>query len=77
MNNLNFKENPITSISGLLLMVVSLAMFVTPMFVEVIDLPETYVTAGIGVVGTLLLLSPDTLLGIIKKKTDTDGNKTN
>lgn len=73
MKNLNLKENPITTILGLLLTLISAAMFVIPMFYEVVDLPENYVRGGIGVVGILLLLSPDTLLGIIKKKTDKNG----
>ena len=70
IDNVNPKQNPITTIIGGVLIIVSLILFIVPVFVETVEEVNWYMPTGIGVVGILLLLSPDTLLGIIKAKSD-------
>ena len=76
MGNLNPKQNPITTIFGVLFMLVSLLIYTLPLFMEVKkDFTEVWyvplIPFGIGI---LLLLSPDSLvLGakkIINRKTE-------
>lgn len=69
-SNTSFKENPITSILGLFFCIIASVVFIAPMFMETVDEIQWYIPCGIGVVGILLLLSPDTLVGIIKSKSE-------
>jgi len=70
MKHISFKNNPYTTILGLIVTLIGLALFTLPYFVELQESVEWYQSAGCFAVGILLLLSPDTLLGIIKKRSD-------
>jgi RsiW-degrading membrane proteinase PrsW (M82 family) len=69
-DNLSFDKNPITNILGVILTIVGTALYVIPYFYEPKSEPNVWVPAGIAAVGLLLLLSPDSLVYIIKKKSE-------
>ena len=64
----NVKDGKVTTFLGCILILVSVFFYIVPMFNEEMLEPEWYVPLVIGAVGLLLLLSPDTLVGILKKK---------
>lgn len=64
----NVKNGKVTTFLGCILILVSVLFYVAPMFNEEVLEPEWYVPLIMGAVGLLLLLSPDTLVGILKKK---------
>ena len=70
MKYISFKNNPYTTILGLIVTLIGLALFTLPYFIELQENVEWYQSAGCFAIGILLLLSPDTLLGIIKKRSD-------
>lgn len=69
-DNLNFGKNPITNILGIILTIVGTALYVIPYFYEPKHDPNVWIPAAIGAVGLLLLLSPDSLVELIKKKSE-------
>lgn len=71
----NIKGGPITTILGVLLVLFALTLFGMPYFYEYETEPNMLVPAGLCAGGLVLILSPDTLLGIIKKKTGADANQ--
>lgn len=64
----NVKDGKVTTVIGCILILVSVCFYLVPMFDESAVEPEWYVPIIMGAVGLLLLLSPDTLVGILKKK---------
>lgn len=68
INTNNVKDGRVTTFIGCILISASLAMYFIPMLDENALEPEWYVPLIVGAVGFLALLSPDTLVGIIKKK---------
>jgi hypothetical protein len=71
IKNANFKNSPITTLLGLILTLVGVALYVIPYFYAIkTEEVNVWVPAGIGAVGLLLLLSPDELTNIIKKKAE-------
>jgi hypothetical protein len=69
-DNMSVKKNPITGILGIILTLVGTALYVIPYFYDTKSEPNIWVPAGIGAVGLLLILSPDSLVNIIQKKTE-------
>ena len=69
VDNLNPKINPLTTYLGLVMVSLSLIMFTAPLFVDLKkDIYQMwYIPSIIGCFGLLLLLSPDTLVGLISK----------
>jgi hypothetical protein len=69
MGNLNPKQNPITTIFGVLFILAGLLMYTLPLFIEVKkDFTESWYTPLIPVgLGFLSLLSPDSLVTGIKR----------
>jgi len=73
-NNINPSKNPITTLIGVMFLLISIVMLIIPMFFEVkTDTP--YWIPGTGIVlGLILLLIPDDLKGalrkVLTKKTD-------
>lgn len=70
MKHISFKNSPYTTVLGLIVTLIGLTLFTLPYFVELQEPVEWYQAAGCFAVGITLLLSPDTLLGIIKKRSD-------
>ena len=68
--NVSFKENPITTIIGLILIIVSVLLLVLPYFMELKEDVEWYIPAVIGAIGILFLLAPDKLVSIVVSKSD-------
>lgn len=68
-DNINPKKNPYTSNLGMIMTIIALLMFTAPLFVELKkDMYSLwYVPTSIGLIGLLLLLSPDTLISLIVK----------
>jgi hypothetical protein len=67
INNLNPKMNPVTTLLGLLLIVISVGMLIVPIFYEVKESLSYWIPGSIGIVGLCLLLIPDDLKGALKK----------
>lgn len=66
MKNINPKINPITTTLGTILMIVSLVMFISPMYIEVKEDINYWIPGSIGVIGLSLLLIPDDLKGALR-----------
>ena len=74
INNINPLKNPFTTITGIVLIFISLGMFISPMFIEIKESVDVSVASGIGIVGLALVLVPDDLKGglvkLIGRKSD-------
>jgi hypothetical protein len=70
MKNVSFKENPITSTIGLILILISVALLTLPYFMELKEEVVWYIPTGLGAVGILFLLAPDKLVSIVVSKSD-------
>lgn len=68
--NVSFRDNPITTTIGLLLIVISILLVVLPYFMELKEDVEWYIPAVMGAVGILFLLAPDKLVSIVVSKSD-------
>lgn len=72
--NCSVKTNPLTTVLGLLFVFVALALFIVPVFYEVKSSTEWFVPASIGILGLVLIGSPDTvfdsLSNLVKRKGD-------
>jgi len=77
MKNANPKLNPITTTLGTLLVLISMLIWLAPMFVDVRkDYEEMwYIPTGILCVGVLFILAPDKLVTGIGKVIDKGGDK--
>lgn len=64
MGNVNFQKDKITTMLGLILTLSSLAVLLLPTFIEVKkDMTDIwYMPVGIGALGILLIISPDTII---------------
>lgn len=71
-DNMNIKQNPITGILAIVLIVCAVALYAVPYFYAPKSEVNVYVPAGIGLAGIVMWLAPDELVKIIKKKTGTD-----
>ena len=69
-DNASIKKNPITTVIGLILILISIGLFVAPYFFELKQVVESLEIAVIGGVGLLLVLAPDKLVSIIQKKAE-------
>lgn len=68
MKNANPKTNPITTIPGLLLVLISSIMFIALFFdLAVYEPVKMYVACGLMGFGILLVISPDSLVTGINK----------
>lgn len=67
IKNVNPKSNPVTTFLGLFLIVITIGMFVVPLFYEVKEDLNYWIPGSIGIVGLALLLVPDDLSGALKK----------
>lgn len=76
MGNLNPKQNPITTVFGILFILAGLLMYTLPIFIEVKkDFTEIWYVPLIPIsIGFISLLSPDSIvkaiISFITKKTD-------
>ena len=68
--NISLKKNPITGVLGIILTLVGIALYVIPYFYVPKSDPNMWVPAAIAATGLILLLSPDELVSIIKKKAE-------
>jgi hypothetical protein len=68
--NASIKKNPVTSIIGLILIVIATGLFTIPYFYDLKQEVDSTKLLGMGAIGLLLVLAPDELLGIIKRKTE-------
>lgn len=64
----NVKDGKVTTFIGCILVLVSVLFYVVPMLDENALEPEWYVPLIMGGVGLLLILSPDDLRSILKKR---------
>lgn len=73
MKNLNPKQNPITTVFGILFLLVGLLIYSLPLFIEVKkDFTESWYTPLIPIgLGVILLFSPDSLVNGIKRIIET------
>lgn len=64
MKNLDFRQNPITTLAGILLILVSLFMMLVPFFMEVSNVytEKWYIPLVIFTFGVVALRSPDTFI---------------
>ena len=64
MKNVNLEKDKVTTILGLILVLSAVAVLLLPVFIEVKkDMTEKwYLPVGIGVLGVLLIISPDTII---------------
>lgn len=67
-SNTSFKDNPITSIIGGILMLVSLILLIVPYFYELKKEVEWDVVLWTGGIGILLFFSPDSVFNFLKRK---------
>lgn len=67
MKNIDPRTNPVTTILGAMLCMVSLVMFAAPMFVTVKETLNYWIPGSIGFVGLCLLLIPDDFKGWLSK----------
>lgn len=65
LKNMHLGVNPITTILGLIFIIVSLVMFCAPLINNTTF--DIKVPTGIGVLGLVLLLIPDDLKGALSK----------
>lgn len=77
IDNANPQKNPITTILGLVMSLISLLIWVAPMFVEVKKDYTTmwYIPTGILVSGILLIGAPDKLFSGLGKVVDKQSDK--
>jgi hypothetical protein len=68
--NVSFRDNPITTTIGLILIIISILLVVLPYFMELKEDVEWYIPAILGGVGILFLLAPDKLVSIVVSKSD-------
>jgi hypothetical protein len=68
--NTSIKKNPYTTIIGYLLMLISVALFVIPYFMDLKQEVDSFKLAVLGAIGLFLVLSPDKLIGIIERKAE-------
>jgi hypothetical protein len=68
--NVSFKENPITTTIGLLLILISVLLIILPYFMELKQEVHWGIPSGLGAVGVLFLLAPDKLVSIVVSKSD-------
>ena len=66
LKNANPKSNPVTTFLGLFLIVISVGMFIVPLFYEVKEELNYWIPGSIGVVGLMLLLIPDDFKGALR-----------
>lgn len=74
-NNLNPVSNPVTTISGFLLLCGAIALKIIPMFMEVKQQMDDLFIYGVGILGLCLLIIPDAigdaLRSVLKRKSET------
>lgn len=68
--NVNFKENPITTSLGIILIIIGVALITLPYFVDLKEPVQWYIPTGLFGVGVLFLLAPDKLVSIVVSKSD-------
>jgi len=65
----NAKDEKITTIFGILFLLIGAFLLVIDVFKETYEV-DWKILLGIGIIGTGLILSPDNLYGLISKKVD-------
>jgi len=60
--NINFGKDFITTTLGISSFLLSLLIYALPLFIDLKQEPNVYITVGIGVLGLLLILAPDKIL---------------
>lgn len=69
-DNTSIKKNPYTTVIGYVLILVAIALFVIPYFMDLKQDVDSFKLAVLGAIGLLLILAPDRLIGIIEKKAE-------
>lgn len=67
MKNINPKTNPVTTYIGIIFLLVALAIFTLPMFIQVKEQQPLWIPSSIGLLGLCLLLIPDDIRGALRK----------
>lgn len=67
IKNINIKENPVTTILGVILLLVGIGIFIIPLFIVLKAEVVIYIPIGISIIGLCLLLIPDDLKGALSK----------
>lgn len=64
MKNVNLEKDKVTTILGLILVLSAVAVLLLPAFIDVKkDMTDIwYLPVGVGAVGVLLIISPDTII---------------
>jgi hypothetical protein len=68
--NVSFKDNPITTTIGIILIMVSVILLILPYFIVLNESVQWYIPAVLGGIGILFLLAPDKLVSIVVSKSD-------
>lgn len=66
INNINPLKNPVTTLLGMLLLVIAIGMFIVPMFYEVKETLNYWIPTGIGLLGICFLLVPDAVVSALR-----------
>lgn len=66
INNINPLKNPVTTVLGMLLLVIAIGMFIVPMFYEVKEQLNYWIPTGIGLLGICFLLIPDAVISALR-----------
>lgn len=69
-NNINFNKDAITTITGLAVLLIGLTTFVLPFFFTLKLVVDNYYYYSIGLIliGIMLIVAPDDLKTIVKRK---------
>lgn len=66
VKNINPFKNPVTTLLGMLLLVIAIGMFIVPMFYEVKETLNYWIPTGIGLLGICFLLIPDAVVSALR-----------